>query len=498
LAGNNPIQERLRAGIEAVKRGDKTNAQRLLRQVLDSEPRNEVAWMWLASALDNLQDRKQALEQVLKINPNNERAQNALGQINQILGVGPSRRISRQGQPARRGGDSGNLGLIIAGALLAVLILGIIIFNVVSRQAQPPIPDPATQQALLASSTPTATIDPALYTPTPFYGVIVTPRDLPTLPPSFTPTFTPTVATSTPTPTPYPLSLFSVLYTSRDSGETQAALYQMNGEGTGDQQVGPAAAGYSDVVYSPNQRLVAFVRTVTYQKDGQAVTSPELFVAPADNLAAARQVTQIGGESLSHPSWAPDSVQLVFAANFDGDDDLFIVTEDGNNLRPITSNDFADRDPAWSPDGSTIIYASEQANGPGTGLTELFSMTPDGTEITQLTDAEGSSYTPAWSPDGKLVVFASDRGGDGDIFTMEPSGQALIRITVNDGNAEDRIPVFTPNGQAIVFASNGGDGETFQLYISDLRGASITRLSDPGRDVQSLTFRPEPLLLPPQ
>lgn len=496
MAGNNSLQERLRAGIEAVKRGDKANAQRLLRQVIDSDPKNEVAWMWLASALDNLQERKQALDQVLKINPRNDRAKDALGKINEILGVGSPRRAAAQSRPARQVGESGNFALIAVGALIAILILGVFIFNIVGRQAQPQTPSPVTQQALLVSDTPAATIDPARYTATPFYGVIVTPKNLPTLPPSFTPTFTPTVATSTPSPTPYPLAEFSVLYTSRESGETQGALYRMNGEGVGDLQVGPATAGFSDVVYSPDQRLIAFVRIVDYQKDGEQVTTPELFIAPADNLGSARQVTEIGSESLSHPSWSPDSAKLVFSTNVDGDDDLFVVAEDGSNLRPITSNDFADRDPVWSPDGSTIVYASEQANTPGSGLTELFSMTPDGTNITQLTDAEGSSYSPSWSPDGRLVVFASDRGGDGDIFTMEASGQALLRITVSDGDAEDRAPVFTPNGQAIVFASNRGS-ESFQFYISDLRGTSITRLNDPGRDVQSLTFKPEPLLLAP-
>jgi hypothetical protein len=494
LAGNNSLQERLRAGIEAVKRGDKVNAQRLLRQVLDSDPNNEIAWMWMASAVDNLQERKQALEQALKINPSNARARDALSKINEILGVGSSRRVTPR---VRAGGGGGNFALIVLGALFAVLILGVFIFNLIARQSQPPVPNPATQAALFVSDTPSPTINPTLYTPTPFYGVIVTPKDLPTLPPSFTPTFTPTVPTDTPTPTPFPLASFALVYTSRDAGAEQAALYTMNGEGTGDQQIAPAEAGFADVAFSPDQKSIAFVRTVTYQKDGQNVTSPELFVAPVNNPGAAQQVTQIGGTSLSHPSWAPDSLQLVFAVNFDGDDDLFRVTVDGNNLRPITSNDFADRDPAWSPDDTTIIYASEQANTPGSGLTELFSMTPDGDNITQLTDAEGSSYSPAWSPDGKLVVFASDRGGDGDIFTMEPTGQALIRITVDDGDAEDRLPSFTPTGQAIVFASNRDEKDVFQFYISDLRGANITRLGDPGLDIQSFAFRPEPLLVKP-
>jgi len=77
LAGNNSLDEKLRTGIEAARRGDKVTASRLLRQVVDITPNNEVAWMWLASALDNLQERKSALEQALRINPSNARAQQA-------------------------------------------------------------------------------------------------------------------------------------------------------------------------------------------------------------------------------------------------------------------------------------------------------------------------------------------------------------------------------------------------------------------------------------
>lgn len=77
--------------------------------------------------------------------------------------------------------------------------------------------------------------------------------------------------------------------------------------------------------------------------------------------------------------------------------ELWTTTDDGNNQQQITNNDFADRDPAWSPKGDVIVYASEQANGTGTGLTELFSITPDGITINQLTDANNSSYSPAWS-----------------------------------------------------------------------------------------------------
>ena len=194
----------MRQGIEAARKGDKATAQKLLRQVVESDHDNEIAWMWLASTIDNLQERKQALEQALRINPENTRAQDALTQLNTILGVSaPPRRAAGNRGPAAslpadlRPQQGGGLRTVLAifAAIGALGILVVIIFSIVNSRTPAP-PNSATiaaQQVLLNQTlAPTVTIDPDTYTATPFYGVIVTPRNLVDLPPTFTPTFTPT------------------------------------------------------------------------------------------------------------------------------------------------------------------------------------------------------------------------------------------------------------------------------------------------------------------
>jgi Tol biopolymer transport system component len=87
--------------------------------------------------------------------------------------------------------------------------------------------------------------------------------------------------------------------------------------------------------------------------------------------------------------------------------------------------------------------------------------------VSQLTDDSGSSYAPVWSPDGSLIVFVSDRGGDGDVYLMDASGERPLLLTRSDDGAEDRIRVYA--GHAL-----GGLCIHREMTCSDLSG-QLTR-----------------------
>lgn len=64
----------LHAGIAAARADDKPLAREHLRKFLESEPRNEVAWLWLASIAETSDERLACVERALEINPRSERA----------------------------------------------------------------------------------------------------------------------------------------------------------------------------------------------------------------------------------------------------------------------------------------------------------------------------------------------------------------------------------------------------------------------------------------
>ena len=75
--------ELLRQGIEAAKAGQVTKAHGLLKQVVEREPQNEKAWLWLSGVVQTDEQRLVCLENVLAINPHNQIAQRGLTVLRQ-------------------------------------------------------------------------------------------------------------------------------------------------------------------------------------------------------------------------------------------------------------------------------------------------------------------------------------------------------------------------------------------------------------------------------
>ena len=79
-------------------------------------------------------------------------------------------------------------------------------------------------------------------------------------------------------------------------------------------------------------------------------------------------------------------------------------TRDGKQLQRLTRNPGDDATPAWSPDGSRIVFSSDR-NLPGADAQEVYSVAPDGSCLTWLTNGSPSSAIPAWRP-GSGDAFA--------------------------------------------------------------------------------------------
>ncbi len=82
------IQQLLDEGIASLRIGNKEEARRKLMQVINADERNEFAWFYLSEAVESVEDRQICLENVLTINPANERAETELKALEEKLARG--------------------------------------------------------------------------------------------------------------------------------------------------------------------------------------------------------------------------------------------------------------------------------------------------------------------------------------------------------------------------------------------------------------------------
>ena len=92
---------------------------------------------------------------------------------------------------------------------------------------------------------------------------------------------------------------------------------------------------------------------------------------------------------------------------------VVVSRADGSNPRTISAHSGLNTRPCWSPDGSRIIYTSDQSGRP-----ELYIVNVDGSNLTKIVDAppEYSSSSAAWSRNGTLI-FELERDGTVDIYS---------------------------------------------------------------------------------
>ena len=85
--------------------------------------------------------------------------------------------------------------------------------------------------------------------------------------------------------------------------------------------------------------------------------------------------------------------QIAFTTETDGNEEIYIMNEDGSNSRNLTNNLAGDGLPSFSPDGSKIAFSSNRD-----GNWEIYSMNADGTNQRRLTKHSADDLFPDWSP----------------------------------------------------------------------------------------------------
>ena len=117
------------------------------------------------------------------------------------------------------------------------------------------------------------------------------------------------------------------------------------------------------------------------------------------------------------------------------------------------------------------------------GSYDIYTVNPDGSGLTRLTTGPSNEYLPVWSPDGSKLAYVAtlgpdiDTGSGAEIVVMNRDGSGLRQVT-KLGSA-NFAPSWHPDGKRLIFASNHQDpkGRDFDIYMINVDGTGLERIT---------------------
>lgn len=260
---------------------------------------------------------------------------------------------------------------------------------------------------------------------------------------------------------------FLAFLSERSDGKKQ--IWILNREGGEAQELTSTMQDVDDFVWSPESDRIALV----------------LQDASPDEIAASKLADPTQYKAKPRP-WVID--RLHFKEDEIGylghrRKHIYVFRLSDHSMTQITSGDYDDEEPAWSPDGKSIAFQSNRTAQPDLNFnTDIWVVAADNTDkgksLVQVTTNPGADGSPAWSPDGKWIAFTSQL--DPKLFqyatihiAVAPSsgGEAKVLTKALDRNSS--VPRFSSDGKWIYFIAD--DDGTQNVLRVPAQGGEIDR-----------------------
>lgn len=213
---------------------------------------------------------------------------------------------------------------------------------------------------------------------------------------------------------------------------------------------------------------------------GQTGRNKELYVMDYDG---ARLTTLTNDKSIAlSPAWSPEGSLVLFTSYRAGTGPrLFVISSSGGKPYLVSGRAGINTSGSYSPDGRQVVCTLSQD-----GNSEVYLLDARGGSPQRLTNHRGIDTSPAWSPTGREIAFTSDRTGTPQVHVMDREGGNLRRLNYDVSYTDS--PAWSPKGDRVAFVARAGGG--FDIYTCRPDG-SDTRLIVSGGSNENPRWAPD-------
>ncbi|HVN51527.1 MAG TPA: hypothetical protein VMT43_08850, partial [Acidimicrobiales bacterium] len=201
------------------------------------------------------------------------------------------------------------------------------------------------------------------------------------------------------------------------------------------------ARSNTDPVLSPDGRYVVFTNHSGLTGESFLLRM-DLKTGDVLNLTNGTAGAQQVNDAL--PKWSPDSTKIAFTWTEGAYTDVFVMNaSDGKAVTHVTDDAAFDMDPAWSPDGRSIVYSRHEGlidpspvavdallGLPTTGWSLVKVDVASGHETVLTRPSDSPTWRPVFSPDGRFIDFIGHRYKSLDIFQTTPGGAPVTPLLI--------------------------------------------------------------------
>jgi TolB protein len=183
------------------------------------------------------------------------------------------------------------------------------------------------------------------------------------------------------------------------------------------------------------------------------------------------------------PAWSPDGGRIAFASKRGGSFDLFVMNADGTGSRRLTSTKEDDVHPSWSPDGERIAF---ERGVPGA----IHVMSADGSGSKRVTSDTAAEAQPAWSPDGSWIAYVRREPGTviRELWLVHPDGSGRRQLTQLE--TVSYSPAWSPDGTRVAFSTDNRVTQ-FDIYSVTIADGETTRITATPDDSYEPAWSPD-------